>query len=97
MRRGQGNTEFIIIVALIAIATIGVVTVFGENLRLLFAGSSDSLAGNSSVGNPGTKGNATSTLVTNRTLNSFGQANAYEPSNSKGGPSGGGGSATSAQ
>ncbi len=42
---GQGMTEYIIIVALIAIAAIGVVTVFGDNVRALFGASVDALAG----------------------------------------------------
>ena len=43
-RRGQGMTEYIIIVALIAIAAIGVVTIFGDNIRDLFAGATNALA-----------------------------------------------------
>jgi len=42
---GQGMTEYIIIVALIAIAAIGVVTLFGDNIRKLFGASADALAG----------------------------------------------------
>jgi pilus assembly protein Flp/PilA len=42
---GQGMTEYIIIVALIAIAAIGVITVFGDNVRNLFGASADALAG----------------------------------------------------
>ena len=42
---GQGMTEYIIIVALIAIAAIGVVTLFGDNIRKLFGAATDSLAG----------------------------------------------------
>jgi pilus assembly protein Flp/PilA len=45
-RRGQGMTEYIIIVALIAIAAIGVVGLFGDNIRDLFATSANALAGN---------------------------------------------------
>ncbi|MBW2699216.1 MAG: hypothetical protein JRF33_00220 [Deltaproteobacteria bacterium] len=45
-RRGQGMTEYIIIVALIAIAAIGVVSLFGDNIRALFATSANALAGN---------------------------------------------------
>ncbi len=43
---GQGMTEYIIIVALIAIAAIGVVTVFGDNIRDLFTTSNNALSGN---------------------------------------------------
>jgi Flp pilus assembly pilin Flp len=39
-------TEYIIIVALIAIAAIGVVSLFGDNIRALFATSANALAGN---------------------------------------------------
>ena len=42
-RRGQGMTEYIIIVALIAIAAIGVVSLFGDNIRKLFATSANAL------------------------------------------------------
>ncbi len=48
-RRAQGMTEYIIIVALIAIAAIGVVTLFGDNIRALFATSANALAGNESA------------------------------------------------
>lgn len=43
---GQGMTEYIIIVALIAIAAIGVVSLFGDNIRALFGASADALGGN---------------------------------------------------
>jgi Flp pilus assembly pilin Flp len=43
---GQGMTEYLIIVALIAIAAVGVVTVFGRDIRELFSGTTDNLAGN---------------------------------------------------
>jgi pilus assembly protein Flp/PilA len=41
---GQGMTEYIIIVALIAISCICVVTVFGDNIRKMFGSSVDALA-----------------------------------------------------
>jgi pilus assembly protein Flp/PilA len=47
--KGQGMTEYIIIVALIAIAAIGVVTLFGNNIRRLFASSANALAGETEV------------------------------------------------
>jgi pilus assembly protein Flp/PilA len=47
--RGQGMTEYIIIVALIAIAAIGVITLFGDDIRNLFGMSADALAGETSV------------------------------------------------
>jgi pilus assembly protein Flp/PilA len=48
-KKGQGMTEYIIIVALIAIAAIGVVTLFGDNIRALFSASSDALTGKEQV------------------------------------------------
>lgn len=47
--RGQGMTEYIIIVALIAIAAIGVITLFGDNVRAIFGASTEALAGESSA------------------------------------------------
>jgi Flp pilus assembly pilin Flp len=47
--RGQGMTEYIIIVALIAIAAIGVITLFGDNIKALFGMSADALAGDTQV------------------------------------------------
>jgi Flp pilus assembly pilin Flp len=43
---GQGMTEYIIIVALVAIAAIGVYTAFGKTLRGQMAVTAQSLAGN---------------------------------------------------
>lgn len=45
LRRGQGMTENIITVALVAIAAIGIITLYGDNVRSLFGNSSDALAG----------------------------------------------------
>lgn len=47
-QRGQGMTEYIIIVALIAIGTIAVVTAFGDNIRALFGASANAMIGQSS-------------------------------------------------
>lgn len=47
--RGQGMTEYIIIVALIAIGTIAVITVFGNNVRGLFGASADAMAGHTGI------------------------------------------------
>ena len=46
--RGQGMTEYIIIVALIAIAAIGIYTAFGKTVRGQMAVTAQSLAGKSS-------------------------------------------------
>lgn len=46
-RRGQGLTEYIIVVALVAIAAIGVVNIFGNQLRNQFATIVAAMSGNS--------------------------------------------------
>lgn len=43
---GQGMTEYIIVVALVAIAAIGVYTAFGKTLRGQMAVTAQALAGN---------------------------------------------------
>ena len=70
--RGQGMTEYIIIVALIAIAAIGVVTIFGENIRAIFGGATDALAGETKVVAPVKKTKKQQT-TRRRTLKTFGQ------------------------
>ena len=73
--RGQGMTEYILVVGLIAIATIGIVTLFGDNVRRLFAMSADALAGNGSVTQASTA-NAVANLSLNRkTLRDFAEHN----------------------
>ncbi|MFY2562324.1 hypothetical protein ACN469_32320 [Corallococcus terminator] len=72
--RGQGMTEYIIIVALIAIAAIGVVTLFGDNIRKLFGASAAALAGNPDVENEGMSSN---TALNKKTMKDFGKNNAY--------------------
>ena len=42
---GQGMTEYIIIVSLVAIAAIACVTLFGDHIRKIFGSSVDALAG----------------------------------------------------
>jgi len=73
-RRGQGMTEYIIIVALIAIAAIGVITLFGDNIRKLFGASSTALAGEESV-TPATKTFKAAGVDTKKTLSTFGEKN----------------------
>jgi Flp pilus assembly pilin Flp len=46
-RSGQGLTEYIIIVALVAIAAIGVVNIFGNQLRHQFSAIIASMSGSS--------------------------------------------------
>jgi len=47
-RKAQGMTEYILIVALIAVAAIGIVTLFGDNLRKIFGTANNALAGKQS-------------------------------------------------
>lgn len=70
-RRGQGMTEYIIIVALVAIAAIGVVTIFGDNIRDLFAGATNALAGETAVKVDSEKARSSHTKT--KTLRSFGE------------------------
>ncbi len=72
---GQGMTEYIIIVALIAIAAIGVVTVFGEDVRSLFGASTQALAGSTTVNSVAKSGNTTN-YTGKKNLSTFGQNNA---------------------
>jgi Flp pilus assembly pilin Flp len=58
-------SEYLIIVALIAVAAIGVVSVFGKDIRELFAASTGSLAGQSGA-NQAKKAN-----TSDKTLKSF--------------------------
>ena len=53
-RSGQGMTEYIIIVALVAIASIAVVSIFGNQIRELFSASTRQLQGQDV--NPGNAG-----------------------------------------
>ncbi len=68
---GQGLSEYLIIVALVAVAAIGVVTVFGRDIRELFSGTTDSLAGNQ-ASNTARK----ATVKANKNLKNFGKYNA---------------------
>jgi Flp pilus assembly pilin Flp len=72
-RKGQGMTEYIIIVALIAIAAIGVVSLFGDNIRALFATSANALAGEESAKSKTSV--AKKKLYKHRGLQNFGEKN----------------------
>jgi Flp pilus assembly pilin Flp len=68
---GQGMTEYLIIVALVAVAAIGVVTVFGRDVRELFGATTDALAGNQAR-NTAVRAN----VRANKGLRNFGEYNA---------------------
>jgi len=55
---GQGMMEYIIIVALIAVAAIGVYSVFGQTVRNQTAGLAKELSGNDASGAIGKAGEA---------------------------------------
>lgn len=69
--RGQGMTEYILIVCLMAIASIAVVTVFGDHVRGLFAMSADALAGDSEVAQVNRSGHSKNLKLTKRTMREF--------------------------
>src|SRR5256885_2120398 len=74
-KRGQGMTEYIIIVALIAIAAIGIITLFGDNIRRLFGMSADALAGDDNITQRNTSGAGNDQNLTKKTMKNFGQNN----------------------
>ena len=56
-RKGQGMTEYIIILALVAIALITVITIFGQDIKNIFASSTTAISkGKSGAYKPKTKG-----------------------------------------
>lgn len=52
-QKGQGMTEYIIIVALIAIAAIGVYSLFGKTIRHQMAGMTQEMSGTKAEGELG--------------------------------------------
>jgi Flp pilus assembly pilin Flp len=80
--RGQGMTEYIIIVALVAISSIAAVTIFGDDVKVLFGMSSDALSGEVSVAARGREGG-----VDRRTLKTYGENSATSGSSGSSGGS----------
>lgn len=74
-QRGQGMTEYIIIVALIAVAAIGVYGLFGKTIRNQVAGLAGEVAGtgaSTAIGNAGTAAGAAGTAAnTDKKMNSY--------------------------
>jgi pilus assembly protein Flp/PilA len=68
---GQGMTEYILIVALIAVASVGTVTFFGDNIRTLFQMAGNSMAGET----PDTSKLKTSSGDTHKTIKTLNTAN----------------------
>ena len=46
---GQGLTEYIVIVALVALAAIGAIATYGNDIRSLFGGGTEVLSGSTNV------------------------------------------------
>jgi uncharacterized membrane protein YgcG len=91
---GQGMTEYIIIVALIAVAAIGVYSYFGQTLRNQTAGMAAEIAGQDSSTNvkaaQTAAGSAATSADKTKSLSSYGSAKDL----SGGSSSGGGGSSS---
>ena len=71
---GQGMTEYIIIVALIAVAAIGVYSMFGETVRQQMGGMAQDLSGsaNTGIGNAqDTASDAIEEADTNKNLGTY--------------------------
>jgi Flp pilus assembly pilin Flp len=81
---GQGMTEYIIIVALIAVAAIGVYSYFGQTLRSQTAGIASEIAGKDSAANitkaQTSAGKAGDTAEKTKSLGSYGSAAELAPS-----------------
>lgn len=76
---GHSLTEVVVIVFLVGIGCIGVVGLFGDNIRGLFGGGSESLAGSPSVGNPGQETQKTEWTLRGGSLSAYGNSNGYNP------------------
>lgn len=79
-QRGQGMTEYIIIVALIAVAAIGVYAAFGQTIRNQTAGLALEVAGDSNSSNAiknadTSAANASSKANQNKTLSTYNNGN----------------------
>jgi pilus assembly protein Flp/PilA len=78
-QRGQGMTEYIIIVALIAVAAIGVYSYFGSTVREQSAGIANEIAGNDAATNianaNAAAGQASTSAATNKGLANYNENN----------------------
>jgi len=89
-QRGQGMMEYVIIVALIAVAAIGVYSVFGQTMRNQTAGLANEMAGVDSATQISAAG-ATAATAAQRADETKGMST-YNAENDQGGGGGGGGS-----
>lgn len=82
--RGQGMTEYIIIVALIAIAAIGVYNLFGRTVRHQTAGIAAAVGGDGlDAQNANKSAVSTGKMVTVEAAAKIGLENFTEPANTK--------------
>ncbi|HEX5684673.1 MAG TPA: pilus assembly protein [Ideonella sp.] len=82
--RGQGMTEYIIIVALIAIAAIGVYNLYGRIVRNQTAGIASALGGDGTSAQDANKSaKTTGKMVTIEAEAKIGLENFTEPANTK--------------
>jgi Flp pilus assembly pilin Flp len=86
---GQGMMEYIIIVALIAVAAIGVYSVFGQTVRNQTAGLAKELSGNDAQTAITNAGNTSNTAQ--QRANTMKGLSSYNLENDQGGGNGGGG------
>jgi Flp pilus assembly pilin Flp len=82
---GQSMTEVVVIVFLVGIGCIGIVGLFGDNIRGLFGGSAASLAGNPDVSNPGKESNKSKWSLRGGELSAYG-TNSFNPGGSADAP-----------
>jgi Flp pilus assembly pilin Flp len=68
---GQSMTEGILIVFLVAVGTIGLVGLFGDNIRALFGSSAAAIAGNADVSNTGAEAQRTKWNLKGGTLSAY--------------------------
>jgi Flp pilus assembly pilin Flp len=87
-QRGQGMTEYIIIVALIAVAAIGAYSWFGQSIRAQTAGIAQEVAGNDASAEIATANTAASSAVTAANTDK-GLANYNDQNNQQGAGAGG--------
>jgi hypothetical protein len=78
-------TEVVVIVFLVGVGCIGLVGLFGDNIRGLFGSSAESLAGNPSVGNPGRESHRTKWTLRGGSLSAYGSNN-FNPGGSSDAP-----------
>jgi Flp pilus assembly pilin Flp len=71
-QKGQGMTEYIVMVALIAIAAISIYTLFGKQIRSVVAGIGGQLAGNTQATSESHEGDMVGQAEKNVTLEEFG-------------------------